>query len=622
MKKLTFSITIVLTVISLFSSPDLKDLKDLKNKYPHLIEYNEKTINILGYQLMKSSRMNEAIEVFKLNAHLFPGSWNVYDSLGEVYMRAKKNKLAIKYYTKSISINPGNTNGQRMLEKLRYPRLAKFTGDYEYYRKDRYRVIKVFIEKGKLVGLKPGTKPISLNPLNSSELQFKGEESNNPSLITFKKNKKDQIIEIKWLKGKEILSVPRKNPNVIKKQYPIKELQQDFKQFRHHLTHTFPHPYEFISQKLFDEFFLEKYKKINKAMSLREFYTILAPLKAKIGCGHAYLDYPAEYAQNFKFPLILRFLGNKCYLEKNLAKKPSTPAYSEILAINGVKIHSIIKTLKADISADGYNDNFKTSALSKCFQYYYANHYGTPEKFSFQFRKFDNEGKREVIIRAIPCRGINYSNKKYAKLNCEILPQKKTAIMTVSSFIYYGKRNKIFFSYVDDSFSKIKKAGVKNLIMDLRGNDGGDPFCAAYLLSYIEKKPIPYYARPYGKYAKLAQPVKLAENNFKGKLFFLIDGHGFSTTGHFCALLKYHQLGTFIGTETGGTYTCNAAGRTIQMKNTRLLLEIARKSFVVAVTGLPKNRGIIPDFIIKPDINDLRNNKDRVMEFTLKLINK
>ena len=194
--------------------------------------------------------------------------------------------------------------------------------------------------------------------------------------------------------------------------------------------------------------------------------------------------------------------------------------------------------------------------------------------------------------------------------------------MTVSSFIYYGKRNKIFSSYVDDSFSKIKKAGIKNLIIDLRGNDGGDPFCAAYLLSYIEQKPVPYFARPYGKYAKLAGPVKQAENNFKGRLFFLIDGSGFSTTGHFCALLKYHQMGTFIGTETGGTYSCNAAVKRIQLKNTRILLKIARSSFAAAVTGLPKNRGIIPHHIVEPDLNDLRNNRDRVMDFTLKLINK
>ena len=110
---------------------------------------------------------------------------------------------------------------------------------------------------------------------------------------------------------------------------------------------------------------------------------------------------------------------------------------------------------------------------------------------------------------------------------------------------------------------------------------------------------------------RTAQPVKPAENNFKGRLFFLIDGHGFSTTGHLCALLKYHKLGTFIGTETGGTYTCNAAGRTIQLKNTRLLLEISRKSFVAAVTGLPKNRGIIPDFII----NEFAKNEPALNNF-------
>ena len=259
MKKLAFFITIFLIFISLGAFPDLKDLKELKQKYPQLKDNNEKTINLLGYQLMKASRLDEALEVFKLNASLFPESWNVYDSLGEIYSRANNKNLALKYYAKSISLNPRNTHSRRMLEKLRYPLLAKFTGDYEYYKDDRYRVLTIYIEKGRLVGVRPRSKPVNLKPLDSGELKYKGDEPNNPSLITFIKNQKSEIIRIKWIKGKEILSIPRKSPYLIKKHYPVKELQEDFKQFRHHLTHTFPHPYEFTSKKLFHKFIQKQY---------------------------------------------------------------------------------------------------------------------------------------------------------------------------------------------------------------------------------------------------------------------------------------------------------------------------------------------------------------------------
>nr|NIR48311.1 tetratricopeptide repeat protein [candidate division KSB1 bacterium]NIR73039.1 tetratricopeptide repeat protein [candidate division KSB1 bacterium]NIS23819.1 tetratricopeptide repeat protein [candidate division KSB1 bacterium]NIT70746.1 tetratricopeptide repeat protein [candidate division KSB1 bacterium]NIU24468.1 tetratricopeptide repeat protein [candidate division KSB1 bacterium] len=59
-----------------------------------------------------------AIAVFKLNVEAYPDSWNVYDSLAEAYMENGQNELAIQFYKKSLQMNPDNTNGKRMLQKL------------------------------------------------------------------------------------------------------------------------------------------------------------------------------------------------------------------------------------------------------------------------------------------------------------------------------------------------------------------------------------------------------------------------------------------------------------------------------------------------------------------------
>lgn len=90
-----------------------------------------------------------------------------------------------------------------------------------------------------------------------------------------------------------------------KEKYSVKELQEDFLQFRRHIEEIHPCPYEFTSKGSFDRAFQTQYKKIDEPMSLREFYNLLAPLKGKIGCGHAHLDYPEEYrdkVQVYKFP--------------------------------------------------------------------------------------------------------------------------------------------------------------------------------------------------------------------------------------------------------------------------------------------------------------------------------
>jgi len=414
-----------------------------------------------------------------------------------------------------------------------------------------------------------------------------------------------------------------KGIRMLKEKYSVKELQEDFLQFRRHIEETFPCPYEFTSKESFNRSFQGQYEKINKPMSLREFYCLLAPLKGNIGCGHAHLDYPEEYrrtVQIHKFPLILTFLKNRCYVRRDLHENSSFPLFSEILSINEIGIESITDTLRSEISADGNNSFFKTSALENCFQYYYANHFGVPKEFKIEYRTNENGDIYENVIPAIPCSGINYSNKEPQDLDIQVFSKKNTAVLTIDSFSYYDEKNKIFFEFVDKAFSRIIEENIENVIIDLRGNGGGDPFCASYLWAYIEREPYPYFSEPYGKYAELSKPIKQADNHFTGELFILIDGSNFSTTGHFCSLVKYHEQGTFIGTETGSTYTCNAAVRVFPLKNTGIGLKIATGSFAAAVNGFPKERGIIPHHIVETKLEDLKNGKDTVLDYALSLI--
>ncbi len=76
-------------------------------------------MNALGYGLMGQGNLEAAIRVFELNAESYPASWNVYDSLAEAHMNAGNRDRAIELYEKSLELNPGNTNGTEMLERLR-----------------------------------------------------------------------------------------------------------------------------------------------------------------------------------------------------------------------------------------------------------------------------------------------------------------------------------------------------------------------------------------------------------------------------------------------------------------------------------------------------------------------
>jgi CubicO group peptidase (beta-lactamase class C family) len=79
---------------------------------------SEGTVNTAGYSLLCNKKIEDAILVFAKNVELHPASWNVYDSLGEAYMKNGDKELAIRNYQKSVELNPKNENGLAALKKL------------------------------------------------------------------------------------------------------------------------------------------------------------------------------------------------------------------------------------------------------------------------------------------------------------------------------------------------------------------------------------------------------------------------------------------------------------------------------------------------------------------------
>jgi CubicO group peptidase (beta-lactamase class C family) len=92
--------------------------QDLKENHPDDFNFQESELNILGYRLLSEDRKEEAIGIFQLNVKMFTQSSNVYDSLGEAYMKNGQNEYAIKNYQRSLDLDPNNTNAKEMLNKL------------------------------------------------------------------------------------------------------------------------------------------------------------------------------------------------------------------------------------------------------------------------------------------------------------------------------------------------------------------------------------------------------------------------------------------------------------------------------------------------------------------------
>ena len=91
----------------------------LRTTEPHAYDFAEGELNRLGYTLLGMGDVAGAVRVFELNARQYPGSSNVFDSLGEAYNRANRRDDARKAYSRAVELDPTNANARAMLQKLK-----------------------------------------------------------------------------------------------------------------------------------------------------------------------------------------------------------------------------------------------------------------------------------------------------------------------------------------------------------------------------------------------------------------------------------------------------------------------------------------------------------------------
>lgn len=96
----------------------IEQYRELKESRPDDYDFSEGELNGLGYRLLGTGRVKDAIEVFKLNVEAFPGAFNPYDSLGEAYLVSGNEELALLNYRKSVELNPENAGGVAAIARI------------------------------------------------------------------------------------------------------------------------------------------------------------------------------------------------------------------------------------------------------------------------------------------------------------------------------------------------------------------------------------------------------------------------------------------------------------------------------------------------------------------------
>jgi tetratricopeptide (TPR) repeat protein len=436
-------------------------------------------------------------------------------------------------------------------------------------------------------------------------------------------NAEDQIALIKYPEVKPLTPTEK-----FHKIYTPEEYKADLDQLGKSLLKIHPNALKFISQKDFNNNVEKAKSQITNETTFGEFSYICNKIIASVHCSHTgmgnfYPEHEMLPSSHF-FPMQTRWIGNQMYVIDPFNNGDQVKAKDEILTINGITVTTIIDDIYQHIPAQGYVKTTKNHVFNSFSSTMIPYALGLPETYTITVK-----GRKNPIVlhKAEKPLGPYWDYLKYCpNLLCiEYMDDKKTALMTIESFNYYNWNNlKVFTDFIDQNFKDIEAKGIKNLIIDVRFNGGGSQSAAIHLLKYLVEKPFTYYSKSDfpGKVGKIEgeELIYPMANGYKGKVLFLIDGIGNSTTGHFMSLVKVHKLGTIIGEELGSNQFCSAGSTSCRLKNTKLSYYIANNTHISTATSLPDEKGILPDHYIHQSIDDVINRKDVVKEFALNLL--
>jgi hypothetical protein len=459
---------------------------------------------------------------------------------------------------------------------------------------------------------------------------------------------------------------------------PVAQLKKDFQLFRSIMEQAHGGLYLHTPKEEFDRLFETTERSLTKPLKVREFNMLLSPLVDKIHCGHTSITISDKQLDHFMksgqlFPIPIIFLGQKPYADHDSVK---LPLGAEILTVNGISMDEIVKKLLALAPADGLGTAMKYRTLPIDFDLAYALAYGEPKEFTISYLSFQ---AREPLVKTLPAipgkRTValydsRHSAKRKAKKFRYQSVDENTGLLTVNTFEFGIKKKskQKYKDFLQETFAALGgESGKKNLIIDVRENEGGYPKNEMLLTSYLaatpfremknarvttlsipakehlDRKEFPqgiiryvekHLVSDFEKTAAGTYQIKEEKNPvrkprssaFKGNLYVLISGMTHSGASSLCSLLREYPNVTFLGEETGGCSAAFTAGNLLVYNLPhswcQLVVPVIRYETNLIDSKYPAHRGIIPDHPVEQTQEDLLDGTDSILQLTLELIQK
>ncbi|HZG23611.1 MAG TPA: S41 family peptidase [Chitinophagaceae bacterium] len=496
------------------------------------------------------------------------------------------------------------------------------------------------------------------NPIDSSRvlLFFVAQQTNglkdinalydkNESSVQYSIFQADSLAEDGFLEywGKKVVYLHR-NP-LTHRLFPIRELNEDVTYLLNELEAIHPNLYAYRSKTDFLKDLSIALKKINRPMTRKEFGHAVIPVVNSLKHGHTNLNLPWADLDDYKkkggtfVPFNTHISNTRLLVANSLSKE--IPPNAEIVSINGFSAQEILTRLRSYLN--GEKDDFKDKTIGNLFHllfWFLSKDPGVPYEVIFldstgNTMKIQTPGLRlsEISFHIPETRlstpfEMNYINNSIAHLKYNLCTN-------------YDE----FKVFLNEHFQIISNKGIRNLIIDIRDNGGGNAGVNNLLFNYLTSKPynngegsqwkVSYanlLRNPWlqdlikqGKMGKDSliffedKPLKpgLVQYPFQGKVFLLTSHTTFSSANMFASTFRCNKLGKVIGEETGGVTVSYGESYPVFLPNTKLVAGIATKKFIEAC-GIENARGVIPDIIVEDKRSD---GPDKILSTCIEMIN-
>lgn len=403
-------------------------------------------------------------------------------------------------------------------------------------------------------------------------------------------------------------------------QLKLTEYQADIRELAERIKQEHPRPFRMLSEAQFDQLVAEEVAALDQDSTQPDVLWSFSKIIAAIGCGHTRMPYFNQekkfIAPSQRFPLDVRFIEDALVVIDPLANANNISTGEKITSINGQDPKGLINMIYKHIGTDAHLPYKKRHQFNVYATDYLTYALGFPAEYRVV------TANNPQVVRLQPLIDFQYKPILSPKARCQdtlcyqVAESINTSVLTLRSFNFYGADLQTFQAHVDTAFVDLVKSKRDNLIIDVRGNQGGSNSASAYVLRHLHHEPFKFFAdvsdqRGPANLFAMQTPI---ETGFNGKVYVLMDGDTSSSVPHFLSLVKEHQLADLVGAPAGGNKSTNDGAK--QFKSTHLGIQynIARMRFEVEAPSLSMDEALEPDIYLPYTIEQVISGEDLMLD--------